>query len=80
VVESENPRGETAVEDVIDVYDIIRAGWDTRVPRLEEFGARYIAYRLERFIDDPDFEELVKESAARIQGRQETDTVELIDE
>jgi ankyrin repeat/BTB/POZ domain-containing protein 1 len=80
IVESENPRGETAAEDVIDVYDIIRAGWDTRVHRLEEFGARFIAYRLERFIDDPDFEELVKESASRIQGRQETDTVELIDE
>ncbi|KAH0283229.1 hypothetical protein M436DRAFT_63282 [Aureobasidium namibiae CBS 147.97] len=80
VVEAENPRGETATEDVIDVYDIIRAGWDTRVHRLEEFGARFIAYRLERFIDDPDFEELVKESASRIQGRQETDTVELIDD
>ena len=47
VVEAENPRGETAAEDVIDVYDIIRAGWDTRVHRLEEFGARFIAYRLE---------------------------------
>ncbi|KAH0063895.1 hypothetical protein KCU84_g19976, partial [Aureobasidium melanogenum] len=80
VVESENPRGETAVEDVVDIYDVIRAGWDTRVHRLEEFGARYIAYRLERFIDDPDFAELVKESASRIQGRQETDTVELIDD
>ncbi|CAD0097801.1 unnamed protein product [Aureobasidium mustum] len=80
VVESENPRGETTVEDVVDIYDVIRAGWDTRVHRLEEFGARYIAYRLERFIDDPDFAELVKESASRIQGRQETDTVELIDE
>ena len=80
VVESENPRGETAIEDVVDIYDVIRAGWDTRVHRLEEFGARYIAYRLERFIDDPEFAELVKESAMRIQGRQETDTVELIDE
>lgn len=80
IVESENPRGETDVEDVVDIYDVIRAGWDTRVHRLEEFGARYIAYRLERFIDDPEFAELVKESAMRIQGRQETDTVELIDE
>lgn len=80
VVESENPRGETTIEDVVDIYDVVRAGWDTRVHRLEEFGARYIAYRLERFIDDDEFAELVKESAARIQGRQETDTVELVDE
>lgn len=80
IVEPDNPRGETNIEDVIDIYDVVRAGWDTRVHRLEEFGARYIAYRLERFIDDPEFAELVRESAARIKGRQETDTVELIDE
>lgn len=80
VVESENPRGETSIEDAVDIYDVIRAGWDTRVHRLEEFGARFIAYRLERFIDEGDFAELVQESASRIQGRQETDTVELIDE
>lgn len=80
VVESENARGAIDVEDVVDIYDVIRAGWDTRVHRLEEFGARFIAYRLERFIDDPEFSAIVKESAARIQGRQETDTVELVDE
>ncbi|KAG8628636.1 hypothetical protein KVT40_002501 [Elsinoe batatas] len=80
IVDSENPRGETDIEEVVDIYDVIRAGWDTRVHRLEEFGARYIAYRLERFIDDPEFAQIVKESAARIQGRQETDTVELVDD
>lgn len=80
VVESENPRGETSIDDAVDIYDVVRAGWDTRVHRLEEFGARFIAYRLERFIDEEEFAELVRESAARIQGRQETDTVELIDE
>jgi ankyrin repeat/BTB/POZ domain-containing protein 1 len=79
-VESENPRGETDAEEVIDIYEIIRTGWDTRVQRLEEFGARYIAYRLERYIDDPEFAELVKESARRVKARQETDTVELVDD
>lgn len=80
VVESENPRGELTQDEAIDVYDVVRAGWDTRVQRLEEFGARYIAYRLERFIDQEEFAELVKESAARVKARQETDTVELIDD
>ncbi|KAI7262247.1 hypothetical protein KC345_g9480 [Hortaea werneckii] len=80
VVEAENPRGNADVEDIIDIYDVVRAGWDTRVHRLEEFGARYIAYRLERYIDEPEFRELVQESAGRIQGRQETDTVELVDD
>ncbi|KAJ9666781.1 hypothetical protein H2201_003185 [Coniosporium apollinis] len=80
VVEAENPRGETDIEEVVDIYDVVRAGWDTRVHRLEEFGARYIAYRLERFIDEEEFAELVRESANRIQARQETDTVELVDD
>lgn len=80
VVEAENPRGETSTEDFIDIYDVLRAGWDTRVHRLEEFAARYIAYRLERYIDEPEFKDLVRESAARIQSRQETDTVELVDD
>nr|POE79547.1 btb/poz domain-containing protein 3 [Quercus suber] len=80
VVEAENPRGEIDVEAIVNIYDVVRAGWDTRVHRLEEFGARYIAYRLERYIDEPDFRELVQESANRIQGRQETDTVELVDD
>ena len=79
VVETENPRGETG-DDLINIYDVMRAGWDTRVHRLEEFSARYIAYRLERYINEAEFKELVQESAARIQGRQETDTVELVDD
>lgn len=82
VVEADDSRGNQAseLEDLIDIYDVLRAGWDTRVHRLEEFGARYLAYRLERYIDEPEFLELIKESAARIKERQETDTIELIDE
>lgn len=64
----------------INIYDVIRAGWFLRVQRLEEFSARYLAYRLEEYIDEEDFEELVKESAQRIEERQETDTIELLDE
>ncbi|KAL3426585.1 BTB/POZ domain-containing protein [Phlyctema vagabunda] len=64
----------------INVYDVIRAGWTTRVQRLEEFSARYLAYRLEDYIDEEEFEELIKESAERIQKRQETDSIELLDD
>lgn len=83
VVESGNSRGLTVANpesETINIYDVIRGGWDTRVHRLEEFGARYIAYRLEQYIDEAEFKELVRESAARIQTRQETDTVELVDD
>jgi len=64
----------------INVYDVIRAGWLLKIQRLEEFSARYLAYRLEDYIDEEDFEELIKESASRIEKRQETDSIELLDE
>ena len=79
-VESDNPRGATDADEPVDIYEVIRAGWDTRVQRLEEFAARYIAYRLENYIDQPEFAELVQESANRVKARQETDTVELVDD
>lgn len=63
-----------------NVYDVIRAGWATRQQKLENFGAKYIAERLESYLLDPDFAALVAESADRIKGRQETDTIELIDD
>lgn len=64
----------------INIYDVIRAGWLTRVQRLEEFAAKYLADRLEDYIDEEEFEELIQESANRIQKRQETDSIELLDE
>ncbi|KAM0722193.1 hypothetical protein Q7P37_001634 [Cladosporium fusiforme] len=86
IAEAENPRGTTAVNSAEHeqppewIYEVVRSGWDCRVHRLEEFGARYMAYRLEQYIDDEEFKELVRESAARIRLRQETDTVEIIDD
>lgn len=80
IVEPDNARGEVGEDEVIDIYEIVRAAWLTRVHRLEEFAARYFAYRLERYIDQEEFIELVRESADRIKERQETDTIELIDD
>ncbi|KAF7588679.1 hypothetical protein BBP40_005336 [Aspergillus hancockii] len=77
--EAAKTRG-TKEKDDLDIYAIIRAAWMTRVQRLEEFAARYLAYRLEAHIDSPEFTELIQESASRIQGRQETDTIELLDD
>lgn len=78
-VEAAKTRGDQD-EDDIDIYSIMRAAWLTRVQRLEEFAARYLAYRLEAHIDSPDFAELIQESASRIQARQETDSIELLDD
>ena len=78
--QSTNEEAPVQDSEAIDIYDVIRAGWLTRVPRLEEFGARYFAYRLENYIDEEDFADLIRESATRIKGRQETDSIELLDE
>src|SRR4051812_10313585 len=56
-----------------------------RMHRLEEFGARYLAERLELFLGEDEelaqeFESLIRESADRIINREETDTIELIDD
>ncbi|KAJ5342202.1 hypothetical protein N7541_011326 [Penicillium brevicompactum] len=77
--EAARTRG-TTDEDDIDIYSIVRAAWLTRVQRLEEFAARYLAYRLEAHIDTPEFAELIQESAARIKARQETDSIEMLDD
>ncbi|OAA60648.1 ankyrin repeat and BTB/POZ domain-containing protein 1 [Cordyceps fumosorosea ARSEF 2679] len=68
------------VDEPINIYDVIHAAWDLRVQRLEEFAARYLAHRLEDYIDDPEFQELIRESAHRIRAREETDTIELLDD
>jgi hypothetical protein len=73
--------GDGMVEvEPINVYDVIHAAWDLKVQRLEEFAARYLASRLEDYIDEPEFAELIRESAARLKERQETDTIELLDD
>ena len=64
----------------VNIYDVIRAAWDLRVQRLEEFAARYLAYRLEDYIDEDDFQEMIRESAGRLRSREETDTIELLDD
>ncbi|KAK7203076.1 hypothetical protein BZA70DRAFT_283778 [Myxozyma melibiosi] len=63
-----------------DIYDILRAGWATRMDRLERFAAKYFANNLAHFIVQPEFAEIVAESARRIRSRDETDTIELIDD
>lgn len=80
VSQAEAAKTRGAMEDDLDIYSIIHAAWLTRVQRLEEFAARYLAYRLEAHIDTPEFAELIRESASRIQGRQETDSIELLDD
>ncbi len=64
----------------INIYEVLRAAWDLKVQRLEEFAARFLAQRLEHYIDQQAFADLVLESANRLKSRQETDSIELVDD
>lgn len=77
--EDENSKG-ADTSDPINIYDVLRAAWDLRVQRLEEFAGRFLAQRLEHYIDEPAFADLVRESAQRLRSRQETDSIELVDD
>ncbi|KAI1077869.1 hypothetical protein F5B20DRAFT_550612 [Whalleya microplaca] len=83
LIDRTHTHGDDAVDvevEPINVYDVIHAAWDLRVQRLEEFAARYLAYRLEDYIDEEEFAELIQESASRLKTREETDTIELLDD
>jgi ankyrin repeat and BTB/POZ domain-containing protein 1 len=71
---------ETVEVEPINVYDVIETAWLLGIQRLEEFAARYLAYRLEDYIDEDEFRDVIKRSAARVKDRQETDTIELLDD
>lgn len=64
----------------VNIYDVIHAGWDLRVRRLEEFAAKYLADRLEHYVEDDEFADLIAESARRLKKREKTDSIELLDD
>lgn len=62
---------------VIDIYDLIRTAIELNVDRLEQWCTRYFAEHLDDFINEPEFLELIRESAQSIAGRQETGRLSL---
>lgn len=75
----------TEIHNNLDnIFKLIRISWDTRCDKLEQFFTKLIAFNLKQVYHTPDlrrqFEEVVVESANRIENRQVTDTIELIDD
>ncbi|KAK6500542.1 hypothetical protein TWF506_003317 [Arthrobotrys conoides] len=67
------------------IFDVARTGWMTGTfLKLDPFCGKFLASRLEQCLEEGiirlQFEELIRESAGRIQKREETDTIELIDD
>lgn len=67
-----------------NAYDLIKIAWQTRCERLEQYVTRFIAHNLGSIYKDPEQTrqlcELIRESSERIQKRQDTDTIELVDD
>ena len=63
---------------------MIRASWQTRCDKLEQHVTKMIAYNLSEIfnleIERQKLSDLIKESAERIKERQDTDTIELVDD
>lgn len=67
-----------------DAYDLIRAAWLTRCDKLEQHVTKMIACNLQDIVEREEESAkllaLIAESAARIRERQDTDTIELVDD
>ncbi|CUM64186.1 uncharacterized protein PRCAT00001780001 [Priceomyces carsonii] len=67
-----------------DAYDLIRVAWNINCEKLEQHMTKLIAHNLETIYHNHEekkrFSSLIKESASRIEERQDTDTIELIDD
>ncbi|KAG0172713.1 hypothetical protein DFQ28_009947 [Apophysomyces sp. BC1034] len=68
------------IKPVMDIYELIRTSITLNVDRLEQWCIRYFADHLDDFLDQPEFHALIRESAHSIAGRQETDSIPVIDD
>ncbi|KAI7887082.1 POZ domain-containing protein [Lichtheimia hyalospora FSU 10163] len=70
----------TPDEPILDIYDLTRTAISLNVDRLEQWCIRYFADHFDDYINQQRFHDLIRESAQSIAGRQETDSIPLIDD
>lgn len=62
------------------IFDILNFAWLTRLERLEQYAAKYVANKLRFIYKRKEFKESIIKSSQRITDRQETDTIEFVDD
>ncbi|CCH63171.1 hypothetical protein TBLA_0J01770 [Henningerozyma blattae CBS 6284] len=73
----------TKSKEILDNYsilDLLLISWAVKMERLEHFCAKYLAMNLSNFIKLQEFKDAILLSSKRISSRQETDTIELVDD
>lgn len=62
------------------IYEVLNVAWDTRMERLEDYAAQVFAQQLGFYCEEELFKQAVLRSSQRIRKREETDTIELVDD
>ncbi|CCE64733.1 hypothetical protein TPHA_0I02290 [Tetrapisispora phaffii CBS 4417] len=62
------------------IYDILYTAWNARIERLEHYVAKIFADNLNYYHSMPEFYDAILMSSNRISERQDTDTIELVDD
>lgn len=65
---------------VENVINVLRVGRMFNLSKLEDQCAEFMANNLEQLINTPEFSDIIKEDAASIQQRQETDSIMIVDD
>jgi len=66
--------------EISNVIDLVNTARLFVLPRLEHACVEFIAKNIDEIVSDPKFRDLVQEDAKAILNRQETDSVDIIDE
>ncbi|QLQ81604.1 hypothetical protein HG537_0F03650 [Torulaspora globosa] len=73
----------TQSKDILEKYSIFQIlylGWETRMERLEHYAAKIVANDIQRYAEDPELKNAIMLSSRRISVRQETDSIEFVDD
>ncbi|QLL33992.1 hypothetical protein HG536_0F03170 [Torulaspora globosa] len=73
----------TQSKDILEEYSIFQIlylGWETRMERLEHYAAKIVANDIQRYAKDPELKKAIMLSSTRISIRQETDSIEFVDD
>jgi len=62
------------------VLDILRTSRMYQLPRLEDLCTEYLSLHIESFVENAEFHEIICEDAREIKNREETDSIQIIDD
>lgn len=62
------------------IFDILYVAWETRMERLEHYAAKVVALDMKYYAKHPELKQAITLSSRRISAREETDSIEFVDD